>query len=1016
MNKKLLFVFFAVFCLSQSLLACIPSITIQTSTGSLNFCTANTLSLTSTVTDGGALPTFQWYKNGVAIVGAINATFSMSGNTILVGDQFTCELTSNAACASPAMVVSNVLALNVTLAATPSLAITANPATGIACAGANVLFLAPGSALGSAPIRQWKINGVNVGTNSFSYSSTSLANGDIVSCSVISNATCVTTNVITSNTITMTINPSVVPVVAIISPNAVGCSVSSTINFTANSINGGAAPAYSWYVNGVAAGVTGTTFNSTTVVNGDIVNCRLTSNAFCAVPNKDTSNDIAVTVLPTVTPTISISVDNNPTCGSIASNFTATITNGGSAPSFQWKINGNNTGSDTSFLNANYFNNGDVVNCVLTSNVQCASISNPSSNSIVMSITPAVTPSISIVSSPGNSICFGQTVTYTATITNGGSLPNYIWKVNGVIIPGNNIPTFTSSTIPNGSLINVLLTSNAACVTAANATSNSLPLTVKPLLTPSIAILGNKTSICFGSLVNFASSTTVSGFAPTFQWKVNGNNVGGSTSSFNTTALPVGINTITCTMTSSSNQCLTASIVNSNQFIVNVDPVLTPDITIVASSNNVCFGTPITFTSSTISGGATPIYTWKINGITVGGNNAVITSTNLNNGDLVYCILTSSETCVSKAKDSSAIIQMLIKPLVTPQVVTKQDTDYVCQNDLIVFSVTNTFNGGITPIYQWYKNGLAMPNNGLIFSSSTFVNGDIVYCTMTSSAECPNPPIDTSTKYTIHIYAPAVPNATIASNDTVTCIGTNIIFTATVVDAGSAPYYQWYWNGLPHGPNSNIYPNTLLETNDSVYVVMTSNAPCLTKPNDTSNAIKMTVIDNITPIITLTQSINAGAIGTPIVYTATTSVLPNYNIQWYRNNALMTTTNNINTWSTTIANSFDSVYAKIINFTGCYLAASANSPYVKLGALGIGGFTPANFIVYPNPIQNLATIEGVAIGDELILYDMTGKVVVKTIINKMDTYQLDMSAYANGIYQAKFIRGNQNWVVRLQKN
>jgi Secretion system C-terminal sorting domain len=1016
MNKKLLVVLCSLLCFAQSIYACVPTITIQTSTGSLNFCTANVLNLSAALTTfGGATPTYQWYKNGVAITGATGSVFSASGTSVAVGDVYYCQMISNDPCASPTLAVSNSLALNVTLAPTPALAINTSTFSNTYCAGVNVVFFSSLANAGAGSTRQWKVNGVPVGSGP-SYSSSTLVNGDVVTCTGTSILPCVSPSVVTSSPITMVINPSVQPNVAISSPNAVGCSGTPIVNFTATSTNGGTTPAYTWFVNGAPAGVTGASFNSSAIVNGDVVTCNLTSNAFCAVPNKDTSNAITVTVLPAVTPTIIIVEDLNPTCGSSTINFNATITNGGSAPTYQWKKNGVNVGTDTSWYSGSFFTNNDVITCVLTSNAQCATSTIVTSNAVTLSIIAPVTPTVSILATPGNTICFGQTVTYTATITNGGANPTFLWKVNGVPIIGSNANTYSSNTIPNGSLIGVLLTSSIACVTGINATSNTLPLTVKPLLTPTITITSNKTNICNGQAVSFGSATTVSGAAPTYQWKVNGVNVGTSANAYNTSALPVGINTITCTMVSSSNQCLTGNTVTSNQIIVTVNPLLTPTITITASTNNVCYGTPITFTSTITNGGTTPIYKWRINGLNVAGNNATINSVNINNGDVVTCIITSSETCVTKAKDTSNAIVMQIKPLVTPIIVTKRDTDFVCQNDLITFTIQNTFNGGITPVYQWYLNGLPTGNSNTIYSSSTFTSGSYVYCTMTSSAECPNPPIAQSGTDTIHIYAPAVPFVTIQSSDTNTCIGTNIVFTTNSVDGGGAPFYQWYWNGLPHSNNASSYANILLETGDSIFVVMNSNAPCLTKPNDTSNSITMKVQDNITPTISLTPSINAGAAGTPIVYTATTTVLPSYSIQWFRNNALMTTTNSTNTWATTIVNSYDSIYAKIYNFTGCYLATSATSKQLRLGALAIAGYTPANFAVYPNPVQNLATVQGINYGDEMTVYDMTGKAIIIKTIDKNDTYQLDMSGLANGLYQAKFVRGNQHWVVRLIKN
>jgi hypothetical protein len=73
------------------------------------------------------------------------------------------------------------------------------------CAGASVTFTAVPVNGGTAPSYQWKKNGINIGTNSSTYSSNSLANNDVITCILTSNASCVTGNPATSNNITMTV-------------------------------------------------------------------------------------------------------------------------------------------------------------------------------------------------------------------------------------------------------------------------------------------------------------------------------------------------------------------------------------------------------------------------------------------------------------------------------------------------------------------------------------------------------------------------------------------------------------------------------------------------------------------------------------------------------------------------------------------------------------------------------------------------------------------------------------------
>jgi hypothetical protein len=53
------------------------------------------------------------------------------------------------------------------------------------------------------------------------------------------------------------------------------------------------------------------------------------------------------------------------------------------------------------------------------------------SNVIVMTVNSTAVPTVAIASNQGSSICGGTTVTFTATATNGGSLPVYQWLLNG---------------------------------------------------------------------------------------------------------------------------------------------------------------------------------------------------------------------------------------------------------------------------------------------------------------------------------------------------------------------------------------------------------------------------------------------------------------------------------------------------------------------------------------------------------------------------------------------------------
>jgi alpha-tubulin suppressor-like RCC1 family protein len=118
---------------------------------------------------------------------------------------------------------------------------------------------------------------------------------------------------------------------------------------------------------------------------------------------------ITVNVTATFTPSVSISTANTTVCAGTNVVFTATPTNGGFTPSYQWKVNGNNVGTNNATYSTSSLTNGQVVSCVLTSSLTCAVPTTATSNSLNMTVTASVTPSISI-STATTTVCSGASV------------------------------------------------------------------------------------------------------------------------------------------------------------------------------------------------------------------------------------------------------------------------------------------------------------------------------------------------------------------------------------------------------------------------------------------------------------------------------------------------------------------------------------------------------------------------------------------------------------------------------
>ena len=163
------------------------------------------------------------------------------------------------------------------------------------CAGTSVSFTATPVNGGISPVYQWKVNGVNAGTNNpaFSYIP---SNGDQVKCLLTSHTACATGNPATSNVITTAVT-SLAPVSVSITASANPFNPGSAVTFTATPVNGGSSPSYQWQVNNVNVGPNNTVY-SYSPLNLDVVACVLTSSLVCKSGSPAKSDTIVMHVVP----------------------------------------------------------------------------------------------------------------------------------------------------------------------------------------------------------------------------------------------------------------------------------------------------------------------------------------------------------------------------------------------------------------------------------------------------------------------------------------------------------------------------------------------------------------------------------------------------------------------------------------------------------------------------------------------------------------------------------------------
>ena len=168
-----------------------------------------------------------------------------------------------------------------------------------------------------------------------------------------------------------------------------------------------------------------------------------------------------ITVLPPVVPAVTISTGGTDTvCGGIPVTFSAFAVNGGTTPTYVWKVNGTVVGS---MVNYTYTPaSGDLVSQDLTSSALCATPVTVS-DAVTMTVVPPSIPMVSVTASPGTTISIGETVTLTAGVTGTGYSNTYQWIRNSTPIVGATNSVYVSSTFVNHDSITCAVGSTGVC-------------------------------------------------------------------------------------------------------------------------------------------------------------------------------------------------------------------------------------------------------------------------------------------------------------------------------------------------------------------------------------------------------------------------------------------------------------------------------------------------------------------------------------------------------------------------
>lgn len=404
----------------------------------------------------------------------------------------------------------------------PTITVAAIPGN-VICQGTKVTLTATATDTSTKTAYQWQKNGANVGVNSKTYTDTSLKTGDQLKCILTDSG-----RTVTSNVLSFTVTPNVIPVVTITKSVADTICFGTLVIFKAVTVDGGDAPTYKWTKNGSQVGENSSEYKDSLLSTADAIQLQLTSNQKCAVPLTASSNIIKLIVNNVTKPSVTILADTgNTICKGRPVTFKAYAINSGNNPTYTWMRNGIHVGDNNAEYKDSLLKDGDRVWVSIKSHYKCAVPDSAESNVIVFTVKPLDTAAVSITSNAGNKILNSTFVTFNATPKNGGIYPVYQWLKNGKNV-GADESFYADGLLKNGDSVQVLMVSKATCVVKRQVASNVIKMSV---ITPSVTIKSNKgDSICKATKVTFTATAKTGGFIPAYQWLKNGEKVGKDTS------------------------------------------------------------------------------------------------------------------------------------------------------------------------------------------------------------------------------------------------------------------------------------------------------------------------------------------------------------------------------------------------------------------------------------------------------------------------------------------------------
>ncbi|UOE51410.1 gliding motility-associated C-terminal domain-containing protein [Mucilaginibacter sp. SMC90] len=498
---------------------------------------------------------------------------------------------------------------------------------------------------------------------------------------------------------------------------------------------------------------------------------------------------------------------------------------------YQWYVNGNPQGSNSVNFISSEISSTDLVTVKLTNTVDCTSSPSVTSAPVSPMYIPLTTPEVTV--EQPDLACSGQPVIFVAnTHDTEGANSVYNWQINNIDQNSHNKTFPAPSTITAADKVTVTMINPSDCGPLSATSAPVSPIynsQVLPIVTveqPDLA--------CSGQPVIFMANTHgTEDVNSVYNWQINNIDQDGHSKTFPAPATITAADKVTVTMINSSN-CGPLSATS-----VPVSPVYNsqvPPIVTVEQPDLACPGQAVIFVANTHGTEAVnSVYNWQINNVDqINHNKTFPAPATITAADNITVTLINSSNCGTLSATSAPVSPAYNTQLPLTVTISAPPVYPVCEGNDQTFTAVSP-NSGNNPNYQWQLNHVNVGENKDKFTSNTLKNGDLLTCTISSTAQCTIP--GTSNEFVIQTKVlPTV----VFNGDVTIKKGEGIILSPVL----SNDVTDYSWSPSVGLSNSSVSSPIASPTETTTYTLTVTAGGCPASATIKVNVLEQMVIPN----------------------------------------------------------------------------------------------------------------------------------------------------------------------------